>query len=139
MEKLLNQSTLIKESAEDLQTLHDVSRACVFALSKLGIDQAVCGEIFAHLLIKKNYHISRVWNGKNSWGKASKFRNSIRFLNSSIYDSVHLKLCIPNRVSQNKNQCLNRHRNKIHNRCNGQRKSKKLSHFTFHRKPFPVQ
>lgn len=58
MEKFLNQPNLSTESADALQTLHDVSLACVFGLEKLDIK--VCCEIFTHILIEKLPEQSRI-------------------------------------------------------------------------------
>ena len=53
MNKLMNQPNIHQESAEELRTLHDVSRACVFSLEKIGINISSCGELFTHILIQK--------------------------------------------------------------------------------------
>lgn len=53
MEKFLNQKSISVENAEELSTLYDVSLSCVFAMKKLGVKTDECGEIFAHILLRK--------------------------------------------------------------------------------------
>lgn len=53
MEKFLNQKSVGAETAEELSTLYDISRSCIFAIQKLGISTDECGEIFAHILLRK--------------------------------------------------------------------------------------
>lgn len=53
MEKFLNQKYISAENAEELSTLYDVSRSCIFAIKELGIQTDQCSEIFAHILLRK--------------------------------------------------------------------------------------
>lgn len=53
MELFLNQENVSNENSMQLQSLYDVSRACLFEIAKLGIPIKECGSIFAHILLKK--------------------------------------------------------------------------------------
>lgn len=58
-ENFLNQPIIATETAEEIQNLHDLSRANVYSLNKLGVKTAECGEILAHILLKKLPHSTR--------------------------------------------------------------------------------
>lgn len=91
MEKFLNQPTITNETADELQTLHDVSRACIFAIEKLDINAKECGVVFAHILIKKLPHSTRLeW--EKQLGNQQKFQISTS--KSTLSTSVHSKPCI---------------------------------------------
>lgn len=60
IDQFISQPNIINETAEELQSLEDTSNACVSALNKLGIKTDECGEILAHILLKKLPHATRL-------------------------------------------------------------------------------
>lgn len=82
MEQFLNQPVISNESAEQLSTLYDISRSTIFSLKKLGIKTDDCGEMLAHILLKKLPHITRLeWEKELGKDKAiPKFDRLIEFV-----------------------------------------------------------
>lgn len=75
MEKFMSQPSIHNDSAEELQTLHDVSRACIVQFTKLGVDIDACSILFAHIIIQKLPSATRL-DWEKELGKPQPFQLS---------------------------------------------------------------
>lgn len=79
MDKFMNQPSIVHETSDEFQTLHDVSRSCQMSIRKLGAYNDQCGSFLAFILIKKLPQQARL-DWEKELGKSTEIPTFDQFL-----------------------------------------------------------